>query len=254
MKTTWIFRPAKLRPEKYVETTWIFWSAKLHWKSTWEQRGFFDQQNYTDKSTWEQRGLFNQRNYIEKSTRKQRGFFDQRNYVKESTWKGPGFFDQRNYVLKSTWKRRRNLSKFALRHIDVMSTSNRCGFDVACSLGSEIANGLKVLAETSQKNNKMTIEEERKREERCPLFWREEVEKNEQHKLLIAQIFANASQPQFTYCSQPGHQGNSSTSSTSDLYQPVQDDTKRDPSFYPSWFDGLCNSLNLCSLTGCHSH
>ena len=98
---------------------------------------------------------------------------------------------------------------------------------------SEIANGLKALAETSQKNNKMMIEEERKREERYLSFRREEAEKNRQHELLIAQIFANASQPQFPYRSQPGHQGNSSTSSTSDPYQPIQDDIRRDSSFYP---------------------
>ena len=70
---------------------------------------------------------------------------------------------------------------------------------------SEIANGLKALAETSQKNNKMMIEEERKREERYLSFRREEAEKNRQHELLIAQIFANASQPEFPYRSQPGH-------------------------------------------------
>ena len=97
----------------------------------------------------------------------------------------------------------------------------------------ELANGLKALAETSQKNNKMMIEEERKRKERHLSFRREEAEKNRQHELLIAQIFANASQPQFPYRSQPGHQGNSSTSSTSDPYQPVQDDIRRESSFYP---------------------
>ena len=93
---------------------------------------------------------------------------------------------------------------------------------------SEIANGLKALAETSQKNNKMMIEEERKREERYLSFRREEAEKNRQHELLIAQIFANASKPQFPY-----PQENSSTSSTSDPYQPLQDDIRRDSSFYP---------------------
>ena len=71
----------------------------------------------------------------------------------------------------------------------------------------------------------MMIEEVRKREERYLSFRRQETEKNRKHELLIAQIFANASQPQFPYRSQPGHQRrNSSTSSTSDLYQPVQDD------------------------------
>ena len=57
---------------------------------------------------------------------------------------------------------------------------------------NEVANKLKALAETSQKNNKMMIEEERKREERYLSFRREEVEKNRQLELLIAQIFANA--------------------------------------------------------------
>ena len=70
---------------------------------------------------------------------------------------------------------------------------------------SEIANGLKVLAETSQKNNEMMIVEERKRKERYLSFQREEAEKNRQHELRIAQISANTSQPQFPYRSQPGH-------------------------------------------------
>ena len=82
-------------------------------------------------------------------------------------------------------------------------------------------------------NNKMMIEEERKREERYISFRREEAENNRKHELLTAQIFANASQPQFPYLSQPGHQGNCSTSSTSDLYQPVQDNVRRDSSFHP---------------------
>ena len=94
---------------------------------------------------------------------------------------------------------------------------------------NEIANGLKALAETSQKKN----EEERKREERYLSFRGEEAEKNSQHELLIAQIFTNASQPQFPYRSRPSHQGNNSTSSTSDPYQPVQGDIRRDSSFYP---------------------
>ena len=98
---------------------------------------------------------------------------------------------------------------------------------------SEIASGLKALAETSQKNSKMMIEEETKREERYLSFRREEAEKKRQHELLIAQIFANASQSEFPYRSQPGHQGNSSTSLTSDPYQPVQDNMRRDSSFYP---------------------
>ena len=97
---------------------------------------------------------------------------------------------------------------------------------------TEIANGLKTLSETSQKNNKMMIDEIRKREERYLSFRREEAKKNRQHELIIAQIFANASQPQFPYRSQTGHQENSSTSSTSYPYQPVQDDIRRNSSFY----------------------
>ena len=97
---------------------------------------------------------------------------------------------------------------------------------------SEIANGLKALAENSRKYNKMMIEEERKLEERYLSFQREEVEKNRQQELLIAQMFVNASQPEFPYRSQPGYQGNSSTSSTSDPHQPVKDDIRRDSSFY----------------------
>ena len=54
----------------------------------------------------------------------------------------------------------------------------------------ELANGLKALAETSQKNNKMMIEEERKRKERYLSFRREEAQKNRQHELLIAQCIA----------------------------------------------------------------
>ena len=97
---------------------------------------------------------------------------------------------------------------------------------------TEKANGLKTLSETSQKNNKMMIDEIRKREERYLSFRREEAGKNRQHELIIAQIFANASQPQFPYRSQTGHQENSSTSSTSYPYQPLQDDIRRNSSFY----------------------
>ena len=44
--------------------------------------------------------------------------------------------------------------------------------------------------------------------------------------LLIAPIFANASQPQFLYRFQLGHLANISTSSTPHPYQPVQDDIR----------------------------
>ena len=118
---------------------------------------------------------------------------------------------------------------------------------------SEIANGLKALAEeTSQKNNKMMIEEERKREERYLSFRREEAEKNRQHELLIAQTFANALQPQFSYRSQPGHQGNSRTSSTSDPYQSIQHHIRR--YFILSDSMVFLTLLILAAFTGFHSH
>ena len=97
---------------------------------------------------------------------------------------------------------------------------------------TEIASGLKALAPTSQKNNEMMIEEEREREERYLSLRRKEPEKNRQHELLVALILANPSQPQFPYRSQLSHQGNRSTSSTSDPYQPVHDDIRIDFSFY----------------------
>ena len=100
----------------------------------------------------------------------------------------------------------------------------------------------------------MTIEEERKREERYLSFRREEAEKNSQHELLIAQIFTNASQPQFPYRSRPSHQGNNRTSSTSDPYQPVQGDIRRD---FPLSFLIRWSFLTLSILgvfTGFHSH
>ena len=92
----------------------------------------------------------------------------------------------------------------------------------------ELANGLKALAETSQKNNKMMIEEERKRKD---IFHFEE--RKSKRIGNMSALLLNALQPQFPYRFQFGHQGNSSTSSTSDPYQPVQDDIRRESSFYP---------------------
>ena len=43
-----------------------------------------------------------------------------------------GFFNQRSYIKKV----RGNPSKFGLRRIDVISTSNQCGFDVVSPLGN----------------------------------------------------------------------------------------------------------------------
>ena len=50
----------------------------------------------------------------------------------ETTW----IFRSAKLHRKSTWKRRGNSSKFGLRRIDVISTSNRRRFDVVCPLGN----------------------------------------------------------------------------------------------------------------------
>ena len=49
----------------------------------------------------------------------------------ETTW----IFRSAKLHRKSTWKWRGNSSKFDLRRIDVIPTSNRRGFDVVCPLG-----------------------------------------------------------------------------------------------------------------------
>ena len=108
-------------------------------KSTWKKRGYYDQRNYVYKSTWKLRRFVNQRNYTEKNMWKQCRFFEHRNYVEKSTWKRPWFFDQQNYIEKireNNVEISRNLSKFGLRCIDVVSTSNRRRFHVVCTLGS----------------------------------------------------------------------------------------------------------------------
>ena len=53
---------------------------------------------------------------------------------KKNTWKQRVFLDQQNYVGKGTWKWRRNSSKYCLRCIDIISTSNR-QFNVVYPLG-----------------------------------------------------------------------------------------------------------------------
>ena len=108
-------------------------------KSTWKKRGYYDQGNYVYKSTWKLRRFVNQRNYTEKNMWKQCRFFEHRNYVEKSTWKRPWFFDQQNCIEKireTNVEISRNLSKFGLRCIDVISTSNRRRFHVVCTLGS----------------------------------------------------------------------------------------------------------------------
>ena len=60
---------------------------------------------------------------------------------------------------------------------------------------SEVANSLKVMAETSLKRFRMMAEEDKRREERYIAFLREEAEKIWEHELLIPEIFARAAQP-----------------------------------------------------------
>ena len=109
METMWIFRPSKLHWKKDVEITWIFRPAKLHRK------------NYVE-TTW----IFRPKKLHRKR------------YV-ETTW----IFRPAKLHRKSTRKWRGNSSKFGLRRIDVISTSNRLGFDVVCPLGNIKKNGNK---------------------------------------------------------------------------------------------------------------
>ena len=101
VKTRWIFRPSTFHRKKYVETTWIFRTLKLRRKKYVETKWIF------------------------RPSKLQR-----KNYV-EMTW----IFQSAKLHQKSTWIRRGNSSKFGLRRIDVISTSNRRRFDVVCSSG-----------------------------------------------------------------------------------------------------------------------
>ena len=103
-KSNCIIRPDKLHWKKYVETTWIFRPAKLH------------QCKYV-KTTWIFQTL---KLHLKK-------------YM-ETTW----IFRPLKLHRKSTRKSRRNSSKFGLRHIDIISTSNRPGLDVVYPLGWHI--------------------------------------------------------------------------------------------------------------------
>ena len=62
---------------------------------------------------------------------------------------------------------------------------------------SEVANNLKIMAETSLKYFKIMAEEDKRREYGYMAFRREEAEKNWCHELRIAEIFARAAQPIF---------------------------------------------------------
>ena len=101
-ETTWIFRPSKLHRKKYVETTWIFRPAKLHRKKYVETTWIFRPSKLHREKYVETTWIFRPPKLHRKSTRK---------------WSG-------------------NSSKFGLRRIDVISTSNWCWFDVKCPLGT----------------------------------------------------------------------------------------------------------------------
>ena len=60
---------------------------------------------------------------------------------------------------------------------------------------SEVANSLQLMAETSLKYFKMMAEEDKRREERYMAFQWEEAERNQEHELCIAEIFARTVQP-----------------------------------------------------------
>ena len=84
-----------------METRWIFPPSKLHRKKYVETTWIFPPSK-----------------------------LHRQKYV-ETTW----IFRSVKLHQKSTWKRRGNSSKFGLRRIDIISTSNRCRFDVVCPLG-----------------------------------------------------------------------------------------------------------------------
>ena len=57
---------------------------------------------------------------------------------------------------------------------------------------SELASGMKLLAESQAKCHNKSLVEDRKMEEREMKFRREEAEKNQKHELEIAKIYAAA--------------------------------------------------------------
>ena len=96
------FSISEITSKKYVETKWIFRPSKSHRKKYVKTTRIFSPPKLHRKK-----------------------------YV-ETTW----IFRSAKLHRKSTWKRRGNSSKFGLRRIDVISTSNRRRFDVVCPLGS----------------------------------------------------------------------------------------------------------------------
>ena len=114
----WIFRPSKLHREKYVEATWIFQPAKLHREKCVE-------------ATWIFRpAKLHRKMYVETTWIFRPAKLHWKEYV-ETTW----IFRPSKLHRKSTRKWRGNSSKFGLRHIDVIFTSNRRGVPVGLYLG-----------------------------------------------------------------------------------------------------------------------
>ena len=97
-----------------METSWIFWSTKLHQKSTWKQLGSKLHQKKYVATTW----IFRPSKLHRKK------------YVGTAL-----IFRSVKLHRKNTRKWRRNLSKFGLWRIDVISTSNWRRFDVESALG-----------------------------------------------------------------------------------------------------------------------
>ena len=114
----WIFRPSKLHRKKYVETTWIFRPAKLHRKK------------YVETTLIFQPTKLHRKKYMETTWVFRPVKLHQKKYV-ETTW----IFGSSKLHQKSMWKWRGNSSKFRLRRIAVISTSNWRGVDVVCPLG-----------------------------------------------------------------------------------------------------------------------
>ena len=71
-----------------------------------------------------------QKKYVETTWIFRPAKLHRKKYV-ETTW----IFRPSKSHRKGTWKWRGNSSKFGLRRIDVISTSNGRGFDVVCALG-----------------------------------------------------------------------------------------------------------------------
>lgn len=99
---------------------------------------------------------------------------------------------------------------------------------------SEIAQSLKSFSDAQSKRHQKSLEEERKREERFLEFKRDEAEKDRQHELRVAQMFAaNMYQPRpFLYQSQTSRQ--IAPSSTQNLSTSAYQGNQVSPTYYPT--------------------